>query len=292
MHLHEKKGEQSRIGMVFFINFTFTIIEFIGGYLTNSTAIMADAIHDLGDSLSIGASWFLARYSNKRPSDEYSYGYRRFSLLAALINAIVLIVGSVFVLVESIPRLSNPQMPLVKGMFFLALVGVLVNGYAAYKLSTGKTLNERVLNWHLLEDVLGWLTVLVLSIVLYFFNWPILDPILSIAFTVFIVFNVFQNLFKTIRLFLQAVPDLKEINALKVSLLQLAHVVDIHKVHIWSLDGEHHVFTAHLVLDNYLSHEENSDLKQNISDILSKDRFLYTTIEFEFLAEKCRDDSS
>jgi cobalt-zinc-cadmium efflux system protein len=183
-------------------------------------------------------------------------------------------------------------MPLVQGMFFLALVGVLVNGCAAYKLSSGKTLNERVLNWHLLEDVLGWVSVLVLSIVLYFFSWPILDPILSIAFTVFIVFNVLKNLFKTLRIFLQAVPDLNEINYLKTRLLKLTHVIDIHKVHIWSLDGEHHVFTAHLVLDEYISHEEHATLKKNISETLNGKQFLYTTIEFEFSAEKCRDGSS
>jgi len=292
MHQHKGREEQKSIGLVFFLNFTFTIIEFIGGLLTNSTAIMADAIHDLGDSLSIGLSWFLAKQSNKNPTEEFSYGYRRFSLLAAFINAIVLILGSIYVLLEAIPRLSNPQMPMVKGMFFLAIFGVLVNGFAAFKLSKGNTLNERILNWHLLEDVLGWIAVLIISIILYFFNWPILDPVLSIIFTLFILVNVLRNLYQTMRLFLQAAPDANTIDAVKQSLMKLECVTELHKIHIWSLDGEHHVFTAHLVLDKYIDHKTHQALKNNISEILSEYKFVFTTIELEFSTEKCRDGSN
>lgn len=292
MHQHKGGDEHTRIGFVFFLNLIFTIIEFVGGLLTNSTAIMADAIHDLGDTLSIGLSCFLAKLSNKNPTEEFSYGYRRFSLLAAFINAVVLILGSIYVLIEAIPRLSNPQMPMAEGMFFLAIFGVLVNGFAAFKLSKGNTLNERVLNWHLLEDVLGWIAVLIISIILYFFDWPILDPILSIIFTLFILFNVLRNLYETMRLFLQAAPDVKTLDAVKRSLMKLEYVIDLHKMHIWSLDGEHHVFTAHLVLDKYINHKTHQALKNNILEILSEYQFVFTTIELEFSTEKCRDDSN
>lgn len=165
MHNHAHKNETtSRIAWAFFLNVSFTIIEFIGGWLTNSTAIMADAVHDLGDSLSIGLAWILGKLSNRQSSSKFSYGYRRFSLLGALINGIVLIIGSIWVLSEAIPKLLNPEMPVVEGMFGLAILGVTVNGYAAFKLSKGKSLNEQMLNWHLLEDVLGWVAVLVVSI--------------------------------------------------------------------------------------------------------------------------------
>lgn len=208
-HHHHDGDEETaskRIGWAFFLNVMFTIIEFIGGWLTNSTAIMADAVHDLGDSLSIGTAWLLNKLSRKDANQTFSYGYKRFSLLGALINGLVLTVGSVWILFEAIPRLSAPEMPQVEGMLLLAIFGVLVNGFAAFKLSKGKSLNERVLNWHLLEDVLGWVAVLIVSIVLLFVNWPILDPLLSIGFTIFILFNVVRNLKETLLCFYKPLP--------------------------------------------------------------------------------------
>jgi len=278
-----------RIGWAFFLNLGFTIIEFIGGIMTNSTAIMADAVHDLGDSISIGMAWVLNRLSDKKSDGNYSYGYRRFSLLGALINAVVLIIGSAWVLSTAIPRLKDPEMPVSEGMFALAIFGIAVNGFAAYKLSQGKTMNERVLNWHLLEDVLGWVAVLVVSVILMFAEWPILDPILSIAFTLFILFNVIKNLITTLRLFLQAVPDDKVQQEVQQHLLDLDCVKDVHHLHFWSLDGEHHVLTAHLVLDHILEISQLNKIKADIAQVLSKYELEHTTIEFEFPDEQCRD---
>ena len=288
-HAHNSDDSSSRIAWAFFLNVGFTIIEFIGGWLTNSTAIMADAVHDLGDSLSIGLAWFLSYWSNKPASGNFSYGYRRFSLLGSLINGMVLVAGSLWVLSEAIPRLQNPEMPVAEGMLGMAIFGIAVNGFAAYKLSGGKTLNERVLNWHLLEDVLGWVAVFIVSIVLMFVDWPILDPILSIGFTLFIAFNVFRNLWKTGLLFLQAVPDKKLHNQIAETLKKLAGVKDVHHLHLWSLDGEHHVLTAHLALSHTMDLSHQLNLKQKIADELDYFDLEHTTIEFEFEDESCRD---
>lgn len=287
-HTHHSQSS-TRIGWAFFLNVTFTIIEFVGGMLTNSTAIMADAVHDLGDSLSIGFAWLLSRLSNKSANDNFSYGYQRFSLLGAFINGLVLIVGSIWVLSESIPKLFKPEMPVVEGMLGLAILGVAVNGFAAYKLSQGKTLNEKVLNWHLLEDVLGWVAVLIVSITLMFVEWPILDPALSIVFTLFILFNVGKNLWSSAKLFLQAVPDTDLSDKLYKILSSFDEVSDVHHLHLWSLDGEHHVLTAHLVIEQMLEPVILSGLKQQIADQLSEFELAHTTIEFEFWDEKCRD---
>ena len=292
MHDHSHShGSNNRIGWAFFLNVTFTIIEFIGGILTNSTAIMADAVHDLGDSLSIGFSWFLSKVSEKGSNSEFTYGYRRLSLFGALINGLVLIIGSVWVLTEAIPKLLQPEMPIVEGMIALAVFGVLVNGFAAYKLSKGKTLNERVLNWHLLEDVLGWVAVLIVSIVLLFVDWPILDPAFSILFTLYILINVAKNLWHTIRLFLQAIPDKELSKSVYKTLIELKEVDSIHHLHLWSLDGEHHVLTAHLALQEALSTQQQLELKKSIAERLSKFNLEHTTIELEMTNEQCRDDS-
>ncbi|WP_286272103.1 cation diffusion facilitator family transporter [Thalassotalea hakodatensis] len=290
-HSHQH-GKDDRIGWAFFLNVTFTIIEFIGGWLTNSTAIMADAVHDLGDSLSIGFAWILSRFSDKEASDKFSYGYRRLTLFGALINSIVLIIGSIWILFEAIPRLSNPEMPVVEGMLGLAILGVAVNGYAVLKLKAGETLNEKVLTWHLLEDVLGWVAVLIVSIVLLFVDLPILDPLLSIGFTLFILFNVFKNLKSTIVLFLQAAPDEETQESIKESLTNLPEVNGVHHLHFWSLDGESHVLTAHIELVEKIDVDELIKLKEQVAKRLSAYRLSHTTIEFEFPKETCRDDAN
>lgn len=288
-HNHNHNQSSSRIAWAFFLNVSFTIIEFIGGWLTNSTAIMADAVHDLGDSLSIGLAWLLGKLSSKQSTPEFSYGYHRFSLLGALLNSVVLVTGSIWVLSEAIPKLFNPEMPIVEGMLGLAVLGVVVNGFAAIKLSQGKTLNEKVLNWHLLEDVLGWVAVLIVSIVLLFVDWPILDPALSIIFTLFILFNVAKNLWRTLRLFLQAAPDKALVESLQESLSTLEEVQSIHHLHVWSLDGEQHVVTAHLVLLRALPMTEQRELKNRIAEKLEPYHLAHTTIEFEMMDESCRD---
>jgi cobalt-zinc-cadmium efflux system protein len=288
-HLHDRDKDE-RIGWAFFLNVSFTIIEFIGGWLTNSTAIMADAVHDLGDSLSIGFAWILSRMSDKEPSAQFSYGYRRLSLFGALFNSVVLIVGSIWILFEAIPRLANPEMPMAEGMLALALLGVAVNGYAVYKLKVGTTLNEKVLTWHLLEDALGWIAVLIVSIVLMFVDLPILDPLLSIGFTLFILFNVIKNLRTTLALFLQATPDQHLQESIESALLKFNEIKSMHHLHFWSLDGESHVLTAHLELAKKLTTDELIMLKQSIAETLAIYHLSHTTVEFEFPNETCRDE--
>jgi len=291
MHAHDHHHHgPDRIGWAFFLNAGFTVIEFIGSYLTNSTAIMADAVHDLGDSLSIGSAWILDRLSRKDPDEVFTYGYRRLSLFGALINSIILIVGSMWVLLMSVPRLFDPQMPEVEGMIVLAILGISVNGYAAFKLSAGNSLNEKVLNWHLLEDVLGWAAVLVVSITLLFVDWPILDPLLAVVFTAFILFNIYKHFRETLRIFFQAAPGDLLSSKISIELKTLADIEDIHHEHCWSLDGEHHVYTAHLLLRTNLDASQQLVLKQKVAEKLAPFSLTHTTIELEFPEENCRDE--
>lgn len=290
-HQHAHAVSQGRIGWAFALNAGFCIIEFIGGWLTNSTAIMADAVHDLGDSLSIGSAWLLDRLSRKDADDVFTYGYRRLSLFGALINGIILVVGSAWVLFESVPRLFEPQMPVAEGMLGLAILGVTVNGLAAWKLSGGNSLNEKVLNWHLLEDVFGWAAVLIVSVVLLFVDMPVLDPLLAVVFTSFILFNVYKHLKETVKIFFQAVPESLLTQKINLALKKIVEIDDIHHEHCWSLDGEHHVYTAHLLLRDHLDTQEQVRLKDRIAETLAPFSLTHTTIELEFPNEYCRDGS-
>ncbi len=291
-HNHHHDISSKRIGVVFFLNFFFTIIEFVGGALTGSTAIMADAVHDLGDTLSIGLAWLLNKLSKKHATDEFTYGFYRFSLLGALINGMVLIAGSVWVFSEAIPKLFSPEMPHAQGMFGLAILGVVVNGYAAWKISEGKTLNEKVLNWHLMEDVLGWVSVLIVSVLLMFFNWPILDPLLSIVFTLYILINVAKNIYQTVKIFLQSVPDDDMLAEIRQKLQSIDYIRAIHHVHLWSLDGERHVLTAHLEVAHMITANDQQQIKRQINDCLIDFHLVHTTLEFELPNEICRDNEN
>lgn len=288
-HSHLHAHGSRRIGLAFFLNASFTVIELIGGWLTNSTAIMADAVHDLGDTLAIGLGWLLQNFSKKKADERYSYGYRRFSLLGAAINAAILIAGSLLILSEAVPRLWAPEMPHVEGMVALAVLGVAVNGAAALGLRGGKTLNEQVLNLHFLEDVLGWVAVLIVSLILWFYPLPILDPLLSIGFTLFILWRVVQTLGQALRVFLQSVPDAKMLADIRNQLRDLAPVDDVHHLHLWSLDGEHHVLTAHLSLHQDLDAPRLRELKCDVEAQLAHYNLAHTTIAVEFPNENCRD---
>lgn len=283
-HHHHNSGTKN-LRLAFFLNLIFTLIEIVGGIYTNSIAILSDAVHDLGDSLSLGTSWYLQIKSNQKPDAKYSFGYRRFSLLGALINSLVLVLGSVYIIYEAIGRLMHPEETDPEGMFFFAIFGIIVNGYAAWKLSTGESMNEKVMSWHLIEDVLGWAAILIVSIILYFKEIPILDPLLSLGITLYILWNVFKRLRETIHLFLQGNPANIDRETLLNELKEVDGVDDMHDIRIWSLDGEHHVFSGHFTVH---SAETNTDIirvKKQIKKILKQYPFEYYTIETELKDE-------
>lgn len=211
-HAHDHSHQTTNnIRLAFILNLSFTVLEIFGGLWTNSLAILSDAIHDLGDSLSLGLAWFLERYAEKGEDQRFSYGYRRFSLLGALINAVILIVGSLFIISRAIPRLVEPEHTDAQGMILFAIIGILVNGLAVFRLRSSKSMNARVVAWHLLEDVLAWIAVLIVGIALLFTDNHLLDPILSILIAIYVLYNVIRKLRETVGLFLQSVPRSIEI---------------------------------------------------------------------------------
>ncbi|WP_251372346.1 cation diffusion facilitator family transporter [Rheinheimera oceanensis] len=288
-HQHTHHSESSNIALAFWLNFSFAIIEIIGGILTNSVAIIADAIHDLGDSLAIAFAWVASKIAARQPTQKYSYGYRRWSLLSALISGLILLVGSGWVLSEAIPRLWQPQLPHTGGMFVLAVFGIAVNGAAVLRLRRGKTQNEKVLSWHLLEDVLGWVAVLLGAILMFFTGWAWLDPVLCIGFTLFILFNVLKSLRQTLALFLQVTPDPALQQQIITELNALEFVKAVHHLHLWSLDGEQHVLTMHVELSADAALTEQLHYKQRIAQLLAPYSLSHTTVEFELSGEICRD---
>jgi cobalt-zinc-cadmium efflux system protein len=286
-HHHHAPNEKSNIALAFFLNLAFTVIELVGGLLTNSIAIISDAVHDFGDSLSLGLAWYFQKLSGKGSTRQYSYGYKRFSLLGAIINSVVLLVGSIYILSEAIPRIFAPQLPAADGMFLLAILGVAVNGLAVLKTRKGESINERVVSLHLLEDVLGWLAVLLGSVLMYYTEWAIIEPILSLAISCFVLINVFKNIKEVLPILLQGTPVDINPEVIVNKLKEIKDIAGVHDLHIWSLDEHYNVMTLHVVLTGSMPPERLVFLKQQIRNLLEKENIQHGTIEFEMPEEEC-----
>lgn len=284
---HHSNATLKNLKIGFWVNFCFSIFEIIGGIYVNSIAIVSDAIHDLGDSLSLGTAWFLERKSHQKADDKYTFGYRRYSLLGALINSIIIIMGSSFVIYEAIQRLISPQESNALGMVVFAIVGLSVNGFVALRMRHSHSMNEKVAFWHTLEDVLGWAAVLIAAIVILIFPNPYIDPILSLAITLFILYGVFKRLKETLYFFLQGIPQDIDLDEIKRNILSLSHIHSIHHTHVWSLDGESHVFTTHICLENITSFQEINETKKAVKLLLQHYDFQHFTVETELKEEFC-----
>ncbi|MFP4371291.1 MAG: cation diffusion facilitator family transporter [Halanaerobium sp.] len=290
MNKHQHEHDHSNvknIKLAFFLNLSFTFIEIIGGFLTNSMAILSDALHDLGDSISLAMSWYLENYSQKGADKEFSYGYARFSLLGALINSIVLILGSIFILTRVIPRILTPQVVHPEGMLYLAILGIIVNGIAVFKLKGGSSLNKDVVSWHLLEDVLGWTAVLIVSIILIYKDIPILDPLLSLFINLYILYNVISKLKKVLNIFLQKVPQGIEIDELQQKIVKETQTLAAHHTHVWTLDGEQNFLSTHVIVPEQISKNEIIELKSKIKNLLAAEKIDHVTVEIEYENEQC-----
>lgn len=283
-HHHSSTGN---LKTAFLLNITFTIIEIAGGFWTNSVAILSDAVHDLGDSLSLGLAWYFDRLSKKGATPQNTYGYRRYSLLGGLLTSVVLVIGLAFVLWHAIARLFSPEAVNAPGMMLLAVVGVAFNGAAVLKVRKGSSLTEQVVSWHLLEDTLGWLAVLVGAAVMTFWDVPIIDPLLSIGISLFILWNVVRNLRQFLDVFLQKAPKTYSAERFERSVLGIPKVISMHHTHSWSIDGERHVLTTHLVMEADASREDVVDAKNRVRRLLDREAFVHVTVDVELLGEEC-----
>ncbi len=286
-HGHHHHHGSGNIKVAFFLNLFFTIIEIVGGLFTNSVAILSDALHDFGDTLSLGLAWYFQNYSQKGRDEKFSYGYKRFSLLGAIINSVMLFVGSIFIISEAIPRLFNPEAVLAKEMIWIAILGVIINGAAVVKLKTGTSLNERAVMLHLLEDVLGWVAVLIGSILMYFFGWIWLDSVLSLAIAVFILVNAYKGIAMSLKVVMQGIPTDVSTEKIKEELERMSGVDGIHDLHVWTMDGEYAVATLHMVCSEDSRINELQKMKDQAREILKEQNINHSTIEIHTKENDC-----
>ena len=281
---------EKNILIAFLLNLSFSIFELIGGLFTNSISIMSDSIHDFGDAISIAISWLLEKKSEKKPDSKYTFGYARYSVLGALITSTVLLLGSVIMIFNAIPRIINPAYVNYDGMIIIGILGLLANGVGAIITSHGNKLNEKAVSLHLFEDVLGWIAVFVVSIIMKIFDVPILDPILSVFITMYILWHVIINYKKIFEIFLQKAPDSSSFDEFKQELLSENDIIkDIHHTHVWSLDGVNTYISLHVVIPNTVNVSDIINIKKKIKHVAEHHSIFHTIIEIEFENESCSD---
>jgi cobalt-zinc-cadmium efflux system protein len=271
---------EERVRFAAFLNVAFTVLEVVGGFWTNSLAILSDALHDFGDSIALLVSWLFERGARRSPDTSRTFGYQRLSLFSALFSASILIGGSIVIIIQATPRLFNPETVNAFGMVGIAIIGIIFNGAGFFLLKKGESLNEKVLSWHLLEDVLGWVGILVGGVIIYFWKIYLLDPLMTIGLTAFILYNVTKNLKEAINILLQGVPKHINLEAVKRDIKAITGVLGVHDIHIWSLEGETDIFTAHVVLDDETLRSPEPT-KQTIKETLQKHHIEHSTIELE-----------
>ena len=277
---------EKNILIAFILNLSFSIFEFIGGIFTGSVAILSDAVHDIGDAASIGFSYFLEKKSKKQPDETYTYGYARFSVMGGVITTFILLFGSVAVIYNAVIRIFNPVEINYNGMIVFAVIGALVNFLAAYFTKDGDSINQKAVNLHMLEDVLGWLVVLVGAIIMRFTDIKIIDPLMSMGVAIFIFINAVKNLKEVLDLFLTKIPQNISVEEIKEHLLEVDGVKDIHHIHIWSMDGHHNYATMHVVADG-----DAHTIKHKIRDELLEHGIGHATLELESENEHCHEEN-
>lgn len=269
--------------IAFILNLGFSIFEIVGGLFTSSIAIISDAFHDFIDAISIGLSYILERISKKKPDYKYTYGYVRFSVLGAFLTTTFLTAGSIVVIIGAIKRLLNPVSINYKGMIIISIIGIIVNFIAAYKTKNGDTLNQKSVNLHMLEDVLGWIVVFIGSLLMKFTNIYYIDSLMSIGIACYILIHALKNLKSVLDLFLIKTPTNINIEKLKKELLKIKNISDVHHIHIWSIDGLNNYATLHVVSND----EDLIKIKTELKECLKKYEIDHSTIEFENSNEKC-----
>lgn len=275
---------QRNILIAFILNLAFSIFEYIGGMITGSVAIISDSLHDLGDALSIGVSFFLEKKSKKGPDEKYTYGYVRFSVLGGVITIVILLVGSILVIINAIRRIISPVEINYTGMIIFAIVGVILNFIAAWFTREGDSINQKAVNLHMLEDVLGWVVVLIGAVIMKFTDISLLDPLMSIAVAVFIFINSAKGLKEVVDIFLEKVPQGISVDEIKEHVSEIEGVIDIHHIHVWSMDGYNKYATMHVVTD-----ADPHEIKHEIREELREHGIVHVTLELEGSGETCEE---
>ena len=259
------------------------VAEIIGGFLSNSLALLSDAGHMLTDALALGLSWFAMNLARRPATPTRTYGYHRAEIMAALINGTVLVVVSVFIFYEAYRRFS--QVPEVKGpmMLVIAVIGLIANLIGMFLLRTGsqKSINIKAAFWHIISDTLSSVGVIIASVIIYLTGWYIADPIVAVIIGIFILWGAVRIVKESVDILLESVPPHVEMEKVTAAVKAVPGVADLHDVHIWTITSGIHALSAHLsIADQTVS--QSCDILTRVNKVLAEDfNITHTTLQIE-----------
>jgi len=287
-HHHSFAGKNKKnLKIVFILTFCFMIIEAVGGYLTNSLALIADAAHMFTDTGALGLALIAIWFAEKPATPDKTYGYYRTEIVAALINSLVLLLISFFILYEAWERLNNPPDVLSKPMLVIASVGLIINLVGMKLLSDGsaKSLNMKGAYLEVFSDMLGSIGVIIASLLIMFKGWEIADPIASIAMGLFILPRTWHLLKQVIHVLLEGTPTHIDVDKVEKELSNVNGVIAIHDIHIWTITSGIDVMTAHVEISDFK--EGDRILTDTKKILVTKFNILHSTIQLE--TDECKE---
>jgi cobalt-zinc-cadmium efflux system protein len=290
-HHHHGGNNKTALKWSFFLIAAFMIVEVIGGLLTNSLALLSDAGHMLSDAAALGLSFLALTYGQRKATHSKTFGYKRFEILAAFLNGITLVVISLYIFWEAYQRLMDPPEVVSKGMLIISFTGLLVNIAAAYILMKGdkdENLNVRSAFLHVLGDMLGSVGAIIAALLIMFLGWSIADPITSIIVALLIIISGFRVTKESFHILMEGSPSHINVAKVKVALMEIPEVKDVHDLHVWSITSDFPALSCHIVKEHDAKYQT---VLTNAKKIL-QDQFHieHTTIQIDEAAIGCQEE--
>jgi len=281
-HSHGHNANKKALKISFILIASFMFIEFIGGFMTNSLALISDAGHMLSDAVALGLSLSALLLGEKAANSKKTYGYKRFEILAALLNGVVLILLSIFICIEAFKRFSHPAEVMGSGMIIISTIGLIINIVVAYILSRGETkenLNVKSAFMHVLGDLLGSVGAIIAALLIIFFGWNIADPIASIIVSVLVLYSGWNILKESVNILMESKPANINSDDIVNALKTISGVEGIHDLHIWMITSDFPALTVHLNVEN--KSDRDAILENAIQQIKEVSGIKHITIQIE-----------
>jgi len=267
--INSKGGTNLAFLLAILGNFGFTIIEIIFSYLAHSNSLLADAAHNLGDVLGLIFSWIATLLLQKSANAKFSYGFKKTSIIAALTNAIILLLSTVLIFREAIEKFIHPSVINSLDVMLIAFIGILINSGTAllFIKNQHNDLNIRGAFLHLIYDALVSFGVVITAGVIYFTHWEFLDPLIGILIGIMILWGTWSLLANSVNLIMDGVPSEIKLREVESYLLSIPGVTEIHDLHIWGLSTQDNALTAHLIMPvNNLSDNQRFEINLNLKN--------------------------
>jgi cobalt-zinc-cadmium efflux system protein len=285
--LHFERGKNKPFIIGIYLNAAFVLAEIIGGLIYNSMALLTDAGHNASDVASLVLSLVAFKMANKKSNREYTYGFKKTTVVAALANAVILFIAIGILGFESITRLFKPEQVQGGTIAWIAAAGIIINSISAFLFykNRKKELNIRTAYVHLLTDALVSIGVVIAGVVMAYTNWYWLDPAIGLAIMLVILVSAWQLLRDSFKMTIDAVPSGIELEEIKKIILQIAHVKQVEHVHVWPLSTTENALTAHVAIDEQLNFDEKMKIVSVIKHELMHHNIHHSTIELQKFIE-------